>query len=204
MINSWRTLNVFCTALAALFILAGCTTPPPANFNEQVAAAIYKMGEKDQEVRREALTDPGDATQRGTLRLVDRQNTEELRAIIKQYGWPGRSLVGQRGANTAWLIVQHADHDRAFQKQCLKLMVAAPAGEVAPEDMAFLTDRVLLAEGKKQRYGTQFKKVGGHYVPQPLEDEANVDVRRKKLGLSTLAEYARQLGDVYGSPVAPK
>ena len=204
MINSWRILTVFCTALAALFVLAGCTTPPPANFNEQVAAAIYRMGEKDQEVRREALADPDDATQRGTLRRVDRENTEQLRAIIKQYGWPGRSLVGQRGANTAWLIVQHADHDRAFQKECLKLMTAAPEGEVAPEDIAFLTDRVLLAEGKKQRYGTQFKKVGGRFVPQPLEDEVNVDVRRKKLGLPPLAEYARQLGEVYGTPPPTK
>jgi hypothetical protein len=162
------------------------------------------MGEKDQEVRHAALADPDDATQRGTLRRVDRENTEELRAIIKQYGWPGRSLVGQRGANTAWLIVQHADHDRAFQKHCLKLMEAAPAGEVAPEDIAFLTDRVLLAEGKKQRYGTQFKKVGGQFVPQPLEDETNVDARRKKLGLPPLADYARQLGDVYGLPDAPR
>lgn len=202
--HSWRTLTLSATALAIAFLLTGCATAPPANFNEEVAAAIYRLGERDQEVRREALVDPGDATQRGTLRLVDRQNTEELRAIVKQFGWPGRSLVGQRGANTAWLIVQHSDHDRAFQKECLQLMAAAPVGEVAPQDMAFLTDRVLLAEGRKQRYGTQFKKVGGRLVPQPLEDEANVDARRKKLGLSTMVEYARQLGEVYGSPPAPK
>jgi hypothetical protein len=79
-------------------------------------------------------------------------------------------------------------------------MKAARDGEVTKEDVAFLTDRVLLADGKKQRYGTQFKKVGGRFVPQPIEDEANVDERRKEVGLPSLGEYAKQLSEIYGHP----
>jgi hypothetical protein len=168
-------------------------------FDEQLASVLYRLAERDQQARRSSLANAEPSMLHGTVQRIDKENTEELRAIVKRFGWPGRSLVGQRGANAAWMVVQHADHDRAFQKHCLKLMEAAPDGEVAKEDIAFLTDRVLLADGKKQRYGTQFKQVGGRFVPQPLEDEANVDERRKKVGLPPLAEYAKQLSDLYRS-----
>src|SRR5436190_193472 len=90
---------------------------------------------------------------------------------------------GHRGAFHQRLLVQHADQDRSFQKKCLRLMEAAPDGEVSKQDVAFLTDRVLLADGKKQRYGTQFKQSGRRFVPEPLEDEATVDARRARMGL---------------------
>ncbi len=83
-------------------------------------------------------------------------------------------------------------------------MEAAPAGEVSPEDVAFLTDRLLVAEGKKQRYGTQFTQVGRQFLPLPIADEANVDARRKEAGLPPLAEYAKQVTELYGPPVREK
>jgi hypothetical protein len=60
-----------------------------------------------------------------------------------------------------------------------------------------LTDRVLLAEGKKQVYGTQFTLVNGKCKPRPLEDEANVDQRRKEVGLRPLAEYFKEAERFY-------
>ena len=68
------------------------------------------------------------------------------------------------------------------------------------KNLALLTDRVLLAEGKKQLYGTQFTFVNGKLKPHPIQDEANVDKRRAEAGLPPLAEYAKMLEKVYGSP----
>jgi hypothetical protein len=192
---------------AALLLVSGCaSTPPPApqTFKEDVAAALMRLAERDQEARRALLANPRSANAGAKVQRIDRENTAELRAIVTQFGWPGRSLVGQRGASAAWLLVQHADHDRPFQKQCLKLMQAAPDGEVSKQDLAFLIDRVLLAEGKKQRYGTQFKQTGRGVTPEPMEDEASVDVRRAKMGLSPIAEYAQQLAEMYGRPANSK
>src|SRR5574341_1145007 len=56
---------------------------------------------------------------------IDQRNTERMKKIITQYGWPGEKLVGQLGAQAAWLLVQHADHDRDFQKKCHRLLEAA-------------------------------------------------------------------------------
>jgi hypothetical protein len=88
--------------------------------------------------------------------------------------------------------VQHADHDRPFQKRCLALLEeAVKKGEATGEQLAYLTDRVRVGENKKQVYGTQLRWVDGKLRPQPIEDEANVDRRWKAVGLPPLADYLR-------------
>lgn len=132
------------------------------------------------------------------LREADKENTERLREIVEKYGWPTHSLVGKDGASAAWLLVQHADRDPKFQRLCVDLMAKLMRDEVSTRNVAYLTDRVLLAEGKKQLYGTQFTTVDGKWQPRPLEDEANVDARRTAVGLEPLAEYAKALETQYG------
>lgn len=135
------------------------------------------------------------------LHKVDERNTARLKEIVAQHGWPGKSLAGEGGASAAWLLVQHADADPAFQRKCLDLMKPLLVkGEIEKRNFAYLTDRVLIAEGKKQLYGTQFTSKDGQFVPQPIEDEANVDKRRQEMGLEPLAEYAKQLGQLYQKP----
>ena len=95
-----------------------------------------------------------------------------MKQIVAQYGWPGRSLVGNDGAGAAWLLVQHATSDAPFMEHCLSLMQAAPAGEVSASNIAYLEDRVRIRQGKPQRDGTQFKQgADGHLVPDAIEDE---------------------------------
>jgi hypothetical protein len=137
----------------------------------------------------------------GKLKAVDEENTKWLRGLVEKHGWPTYTLVGKDGANAAWLLVQHADADPKFQRQCLDLMAKLPRDEVSPSNLAYLTDRVLLAEGKKQRYGTQLIRVDGKLKPRPLEDEANVDRLRAEVGLPSLAEYIKRTDQHYsGSP----
>ena len=45
---------------------------------------------------------------------IDVANTDRLRAITAEHGWPGRALVGEEGAEAAWLIAQHADQQLDF------------------------------------------------------------------------------------------
>jgi hypothetical protein len=132
------------------------------------------------------------------LAETDEANTKWLKGVVEKHGWPGKSLAGADGAHDAWLLVQHADRDKQFQKKCLELMKPlASKGEVAKSDLAYLTDRVLVSESKKQLYGTQFHTVDGKLEPQPIEDEANVDKRRAEMGLPPMAEYKKMMENTY-------
>lgn len=125
---------------------------------------------------------------------IDGENTEFMKKVIDRHGWPGKSLVGEEAANAAWLLVQHADADREFQNRCLGLIKTAfEKGDVTGQQVAYLTDRVLVAQGRKQIYGTQFRMVDGEMQPAPIEDETGVDARRKEVGLPPLAEYTKMI-----------
>jgi hypothetical protein len=54
-----------------------------------------------------------------------------------------------------------------------------------------------VGENEKQVYGTQFREVNGKMEPFPIEDEANVDERRKEVGLPPLAEYRKMIEQLY-------
>jgi hypothetical protein len=187
---------------------AAKTAPPQPGVNEELRQELKQMVKVDQDARFKMIElvkklgkDKGlsaDLPEFKELREIDQKNSARMKEIVAKYGWPGKSLVGEDGAQNAWLLVQHADHDRAFQKQCLKLLEeAAKKGEVTKQHVAYLTDRVLVGEGKKQRYGTQFKQENGQSVPQPIEDEANVDKRRAEVGLEPLAEYKKRIEEMY-------
>jgi hypothetical protein len=140
-------------------------------------------------VLRESEMTPEDRTILAHLRNVDYDNTRWLRDIVEQKGWPTPTLVGDDGASAAWLLIQHADHEPSFQRTCLDLMQALPPQETVPQHIAYLTDRVLLAEGQSQVYGTQMEIANGTHQPRSLRDPATVDQRRAEVGLGSIAEY---------------
>ena len=129
----------------------------------------------------------------------DRARTARLKEIVNTYGWPGRTLVGTEAAGAAWLLTSHAVTDVPFQRQALELMKKLGTCEVENSHLAYLTDRVLLAEGKKQLYGSYpTRGPNGELVPQPIDDEPNLDRRRAQLGLQPFAEYWRRINKQLG------
>lgn len=129
----------------------------------------------------------------------DHANTEWLKGIVASQGWPTRSQVGDGAAGVAWLLVQHADADPAFQAQALRLMEPlVTTGEVNPKNYAYLYDRVMLKLVGKQRYATQLTCRAGRYVPQPIEDDRKVDSLRRGVGLGSLADYEQKLSKGMG------
>lgn len=94
------------------------------------------------------------------MEAVHGRNAARLRQLIGEHGWPGKTLVGEDGAEAAWLILQHAIGEPDFQRSGLKaLKAAAEAGEVPRWQVAYLEDRVRFFEGRPQLYATQFDLV---------------------------------------------
>lgn len=130
------------------------------------------------------------------MAMIERDfaNTRWLKGVVAADGWPRRTMVGEAVAHSAWLLVQHADHDPSFQLRALRLMEPLlKTGEVDRADYAYLHDRIMLKIGGKQRYGTQVECRAGRYVPKPLEDEAAMETWRRDVGLNSFDEYGEQM-----------
>jgi hypothetical protein len=123
---------------------------------------------------------------------VDGENLSWLKALVQRQGFPTVEQVGRKGVNDAWLPVQHADRDPAFQAQVLDVPKPRLAsGGVRKQDFAMLLDRVRRAQDKPQIYGSQFMRdKRGRLVPEPTEDMAHVDERRAAMNLMPLAAYS--------------
>src|SRR5690606_5982636 len=87
---------------------------------------------------------------------VDEANTKWLKAQVDQDGWFTISKFGADADLAAWLLVQHADRDVAFQADVLRILEPFVAtAETAQTNYAYLYDRVAVNSGRPQRYGTQ-------------------------------------------------
>ena len=177
--------------------------------NPALAAELRGLRDDDQRFRAEGMrlwsekgTDAPEARAVWDKQTVlDAKNQARLDEIVAQSGWPGVKLVGLAGADTAFLIVDHAP--LAFQKKYLPaLQAAVAAGDAVPMWPAMIDDRVRTNEGRPQRYGTQVHKEAGwkEWRLYPIEDEAQVDDRRAEVGFEPLAEYLKQFGIIYKPP----
>ena len=164
---------------------------------------LLRRVEADQAVRLDFMRkqqrgEPPDSLDLDHFLAVDTSNTAWLEGVVAARGWPGRSLVGADGANAAFLLVQHADRDTAFQARVLPLLEREYAtGEAEGQQVALLTDRLAGARGQPQVYGTQADISDGRVVLKHIRDSAGVDVRRARMGLPPLAKYVRLLDSLY-------
>jgi hypothetical protein len=95
--------------------------------------------------------------------------------------WPTKSVVGAAGTRGVWTL---ALRDSAFANMAMHRMMEAGPAEALGADVATLDDRLRLARGRKQIFGTQFV-IGdkGRVALAPMEDSAHADMRREGAGL---------------------
>lgn len=180
------------------------TIPYPTLYRELVA-----MEEADQEarintinVRKSKGIDSDEFKQQYLqLKAITRKHQVRMKAIIKNYGWPTISKVGLEGASAAWILVQHADDAPLFQQQCVKLLAKAwKNNEVNGSHYAYLLDKVNIAFGKKQVFGTQthVNPLTGKSLYAPIQAESNIQNKRNEVGLRwSIVDYAQKLGFTY-------
>jgi hypothetical protein len=158
--------------------------------NEDLRADLLAMVDQDNRVRAE-LVSTGELFDGYNSRMaeVHQQNAMKLDAIVEAVGWPGMSLVGDAGAEAAWLVLLHAIANPELQRRCLPLLkAAAETGEIPAFHFACLEDRICVFEGRAQRYGTQFDwDESGMLSPHPLQNSDRVDEYRRSVGLGPLS-----------------
>jgi hypothetical protein len=170
--------------------------PRAAGSNAALRDELRAMAKEDQELRQRWLKDQQNPALLNEMKAMSEKQVARLREIIKQYGWPGRTLVGDNGMSDAWLIAQHGGKE--FLHETLPLMKeAVDKHELEGGLYATSLDRTLIQDGKKQLYGSQFDTKGDKCEPLPIEDPEHVEERRKAIGLGPLDEYAKELCALY-------
>lgn len=198
-----RNIVALCYSLLLISNIQAQTVSAQSVSDPALRQELLKRVEQDQAIRNQLIKkgiEHPDESVLKRMQAIDAANTERMRAIVRQYGWPGPELVGQDGTEAAFLLIQHAE--LAFQKEMLPLVEKVyKSGKLSGQNYALLLDRVLVREGKPQVYGTQAKGVkewkGKEPVLEPIEDEANVDKRRAEVGLFPLSEYRQLLKKMY-------
>ena len=182
---SWIRDHTTLSAATQLEPGSKATMSDPKLFNE-----LKNRVENDQAARKKWLANPGDGRLGRAVDAIDAENLVWLRNLIAMNGFPLAAQVGKEGVHLAWVFLQHADQNPKLQSDLLPVLEQRySAGELPANDLARITDRVLMASGKPQQYGTQFDWFAGDFeLPEPGR-LAEIDTRRSQLGLMPLTDY---------------
>ncbi|MBL8801012.1 MAG: hypothetical protein JNN27_03390 [Planctomycetes bacterium] len=167
---------------------------------------LLELRDRDQAAREAVMASlregrAPDAAELAAVRQADEESLRFLEQLLAAPGWPTAESVGAEAAHAAWLLAQHADARPDLQREVLARMEPlARSGRADPSDFAYLTDRVLVAERRPQRFGTQFSTdAAGVQRPFPLEAPAELERRRAEFGLPPMANYVRMLSEALGA-----
>jgi len=174
--------------------------------NQQLLNELLALKQRDIDTRslllREGALYGGYAL---AMQQVHRENAVKLDKIIAEHGWPGISLVGLDGSRAAWLIAQHSICTPVLQRKFLALLAkASESGDAPKTQAAFLTDRIRFNENEPQVYGTVLDWNVNGELSCEVEDPANLDSRRKEIGLApfqeALEKHKREVESEGGKP----
>lgn len=168
--------------------------------NKELQIELIKMYVDDQAARGNLMgnmiskynIDSTEITQDGGI-LVDERNRNRLKEIFNEYGFPTKELVGKDAMQGIFLMIQHSDGDKEWQKSQLpNIEKAVKNGDMDGQSYAYLYDRIQINSGEKQLYGTQFAKVDPINKIVELaetEDLENLDRRRMEMGMMPIEMY---------------
>jgi hypothetical protein len=136
---------------------------------------------------------------------ADSSNVKRVVEIIKQYGYPGKTLVGEPTNEAVFYVIQHST---VIDKYLPLIEKAAKEKQLPFHLYAMMKDRSLMYNKKEQIWGTQAKgmnvvnketgKPKWAFFIWPITDPDNVNKRRKDAGFpQTVEENAKRMGLTY-------
>ena len=154
--------------------------------------SLAAMVRKDQGIRMRLEAEGWNEEISEQMIAIDSANTADLQALIAQYGFPSWKIVGQKGAENAWLIAQHSffylpEYLKRYRQAVLE-------NDAERRFLAYMEDRYLMMQGRPQIYGTQMAGMGDDMGYHPIMDMENLDRRRAAMGIRPFSDYVKSWG----------
>jgi hypothetical protein len=157
----------------------------------ELRATLLNMANEDQELRLQMAGNVNITEEHlKSLENTDKFHTDKLKLIYADHSWPDASMIGRDGVQAFWLLAQHSS-DFDFQRTLLPhVQTAFDTGEIEANSYALFVDRLLVREGKPQKYGTQIKEwTNKTPILFPVQNRSNVNVLHGSIGLFDLEDY---------------
>ena len=128
---------------------------------------------------------------------IDSINLLETENIIKNYGYPSKSLVGEPANKAVFYVIQHSNKIEEYLPLIRK---ASENGDIAKTSLAMMEDRNLMNKGIEQLYGTQIKGQANKkgewiYFLWPIKNADSINIWRKEIGFKqNVEEYVKEMG----------
>ena len=124
---------------------------------------------------------------------IDRQNLIKVVSIIEQCGIEQIKSLSPDDIHVIWLVIQHAP--TKYQKHYFPMFEDLVASDqLKRSSLAMMEDRILMADKKPQKYGTQVtkNKATEKWELYQLENPEQVNERRLEVGFGPIERYLKR------------
>lgn len=121
------------------------------------------------------------------LKIADSISFKNIEHIFKVFGYPSQKTVGQF-VDIPFFIISYAPV--YIKERCTSIFAAAATkGDISLKSYALFIDKLKVAKGEKQIYGTQFYyDKNNKRILYPCENKENINKIRESVGLENLEE----------------
>lgn len=169
--------------------------------NQKLKDEIIKAGTELGDINRRTLRERDEKPDPRYLAAVARIKTQ-ICAQLNAGGWPTPAAVGRDGVSAFMYLVSRA-LPIEMQLELYPIVIEAFRLNQLERDqfLASFVDRIQLATGKKQLFGSQAYVRDGFLVLAPIDRPGRVDERRKEFKMDSLRSYERYLEATYQMPL---
>ncbi|MFT6989510.1 MAG: antitoxin component of RelBE/YafQ-DinJ toxin-antitoxin module [Paraglaciecola sp.] len=181
-----------------LLLLVLLSTLSVAQTKPELQKQLLNMAQQSEQIQ---VAQKNDATEalKSMATDISQLHTQTLNQIVQLQGWPTKAQVTEEGVRAAFSLASHSNN-LSFQQNMLPFIIQSYMDKqgMSGEAVAIFTDKVSIAQGKNQVFGTQADLIDGKLVFFKIENEDSVDQLRAQMGMTNLAEYKKILVAIHG------
>lgn len=134
----------------------------------------------------------------------DLKNLNTVISIIENCGMPTLDEVSKTQLEAIWLVIQNAPNK--YMDEYIDIFIkSTKRGDLQHTEVAMIKDRMLMAQGKPQVYGTQVSmEKNRKWKLHDIADPEYVNQRRKEVGLVPIEKYLSHFKVSFDTPQKEK